>query len=122
MKAKLIGNKLESGFTQHHFFKKSGAGFSTVEMLIAFAVLIIALASVIQVTFGNQSLSIDSQTNDEALFLAQHILEDSRASSSHSNFLNIVSIPKASVSTDIYSRETLVSDISPCSKQVTGLI
>lgn len=72
--------------------------------------------------FGNQSSATSSQTNGEAIYQAQHILEEARASSSHADFLDIISVPPASVSNDIFSRESKVLDISPCSKRVTAVI
>jgi Tfp pilus assembly protein PilV len=109
MKDKLIGKKLEEGF-------------STIEMLIAFVILIVTLVSVVQVTFGNQSVAVDSQTSDEAIFLAQKYLEDARASRSHDDFLSIVSVSSTPIPNNIFTRQTKVLDISPCAKQVTSLI
>lgn len=54
-------------------------GFSTLEILLALAILSLTLTSVILVTFGNQSTSIDSQTNNEALAKAQAQIETMRA-------------------------------------------
>lgn len=54
-------------------------GFSTLEMLIAMAILITALTAVMLVSFGNQSLLSDSQTSAEALSLAQGLLENEQA-------------------------------------------
>ena len=50
-------------------------GFSTVEMMIAMAVMILVLAAVVLLSFGSQSLLADSQGNAEALSLAQLMLE-----------------------------------------------
>lgn len=54
-------------------------GFSTVEMLIAMAVMIMVLSAVILLAFGSQSLLADSQTDAEALSLAQLLLEAQQA-------------------------------------------
>ena len=59
--------------------KISQKGFSTLEMLIAMFVLLLSLTAVISVSFGNQSLIIDSQTNAEALNIAQGLLEKAQA-------------------------------------------
>lgn len=48
MKAQLIGRKFNRGF-------------ATLEILIAFAVLILCIGAVIMVSFGNQSIAVDSQ-------------------------------------------------------------
>lgn len=54
-------------------------GFSTLEMLIAMAILIMVISAVILVSFGSQSLLIDSQTNNEALKKAQQLLEQQQS-------------------------------------------
>lgn len=56
MKEELIGNKQR--------------GMATLEILIAFAVLILCMGAVILVMFGNQSVSVDSQLNNEAIYLS----------------------------------------------------
>jgi Tfp pilus assembly protein PilV len=66
MKEELIINKFYSGF-------------STLEMLIAMAILILVISAVILVSFGSQSMLIDSQTNSEALNKAQKLLEEAQA-------------------------------------------
>jgi hypothetical protein len=67
MKARLSGN--------------AKRGSSTLEMVIAFAIITLALTTVVTVLFGNQSVGIDTQTNNEALFKAQALIEAARASS-----------------------------------------
>ena len=68
MKAELIGRKFNQGM-------------STLEILIAFAVVILCVSAVIMVVFGNQSVAVDLQTNNEAIAKAQTVLEDARATS-----------------------------------------
>jgi Tfp pilus assembly protein PilV len=60
-------------------------GSATLEILIAFAILVISITAVILVVFGNQSISVDSQTGNEALYKAQAILENTRATA-YQNF------------------------------------
>ncbi len=60
---------------------KYKGGMSTLEVLIAFAVLVLCIGAVILVTFGNQSVAIDSQLNNEAIYKAKKMLEDLRAES-----------------------------------------
>ncbi len=73
MKARLIGNNKKGLPAQ--------AGFATLEILIAFAIIILCLGAVIMVTFSNQSLTIDTQISNEAHTKAQKALEDARANS-----------------------------------------
>lgn len=54
-------------------------GFSTVEMLVAMAILLFSLSAVVLVLFGNQSLGVDSELNAEALSRAQALLEEQQA-------------------------------------------
>ena len=61
--------------------KKYIKGMATLEILIAFAVLILCISAVIIVIFGNQSMTVDSQINNEAISKAQKMLEDARATS-----------------------------------------
>lgn len=59
----------------------SNKGFSTLEMLMAMFILVLTLTAVVGVSFGNQSMIIDSQTNAEALNIAQGLLEKAQADS-----------------------------------------
>lgn len=52
---------------------------STLEILIAFAVLTLSITGVIVLFFGNQSTAIDTQTNIEAISKAQTLMEQARA-------------------------------------------
>jgi len=54
-------------------------GFSTIEMLVAMAVLAMCFAAIILISFGSQSLLVDSQTNSEAINMAQELLEKAQA-------------------------------------------
>ncbi|MES2007008.1 MAG: hypothetical protein V4436_02790, partial [Patescibacteria group bacterium] len=54
-------------------------GVSTLEILIAFAMLTLTLTAVVMVVFSNQSISIDTQISDEALSKAGLQLEATRA-------------------------------------------
>ncbi len=54
-------------------------GFSTLEVLIAVAILVLALTAVVGVSFINQSLVSDNQTSEEALNKAQALLEKEQA-------------------------------------------
>lgn len=60
-------------------------GFSTIELMIAFAILILSLTALISVTFGNQSISADTEINSEALSMARQMIEDARIDS-HADF------------------------------------
>jgi len=102
--------------------QKFSKGSSTLEILIAFAVLILSITSVIMVGFGNQSNTVDTETNNEALYKAQAILEEARALS-RANFADV----KTATSTEtsgalLYDKELAVLDISECKKQATSTV
>lgn len=50
-------------------------GFLTIELIIALAVMLLILTAIIMVASSNQSILVDSQTNSEALNIAQEMLE-----------------------------------------------
>ena len=95
---------------------KGSRGQSTIEMLIALMVLILSLTTVITVSFGSQSISLDTQTNGEALEKARSVLEDARAAA-RKDFAALVSV---SSTDDIYRKDLLVQDAAACKKTVTS--
>src|SRR3989344_7318199 len=97
-------------------------GFGTLEMLIAFVVVILSITAVIGVVFGSQSIGVDTQTNQEAQGLAQDILEDARAKSKSDFGAIINATTTATIDGLTYDQETKVTDISPCAKQVDSLV
>lgn len=99
----------------YHFQK----GSSTLEILIAFAVLLLGITGVIGVSFGNQSVTVDAQTNNEALYKAEKILEDARAASRQDfNSVNPVIFPLDG----IYQKDLTVTDLTECKKEVKASI
>lgn len=97
-----------------------GRGVSTLEILIAFAILFLAISALIIVVFGNQSIAIDTETNTEALSKAQTFLEQSRALS-RSDFTSVQTSPSP-IPDDIYKKSITVIDIDPSTKQVTSYV
>ncbi|MBI4160698.1 MAG: hypothetical protein HY506_02210 [Candidatus Yanofskybacteria bacterium] len=92
---------------------------ATLEIMIAMVVLVMALTAVILVLFGGQSIAVDTQTNQEAIYMAQKELEVARALS-RGTVAEFGSILPATSSEDIYSKGLEVSDISACAKKVTS--
>lgn len=101
--------------------KKYKAGFSTLEILIAFAVVILCMGAVIMVTFGNQSIGIDSETNLEAIYKAQAVLEKARALS-RENFAGLISTSSVTTSGIPYTQSLVISDVTLCRKQATSTV
>jgi len=54
-------------------------GVATLEMMIAMVIIVLAISGVILVVFGGQSTAVGTQTNQEALYKAQAMLEGARA-------------------------------------------
>ena len=103
-------------------------GFSTLEMMIAFAILATVLAGVIMADFGAQYWTITSQTANEALYKAKVSLENLRASAKQ-DFLSAVSSPlsrdndASCLSGSLcYYLQTDVIDVSPCSKYASTTV
>ncbi|MEK7576362.1 MAG: hypothetical protein AAB482_01575, partial [Patescibacteria group bacterium] len=92
-------------------------GSSTLEILIAFAVLLLAMTGVILLSFSNQSSRVDAQTNSEALTKAEGLLEDARATS-RKDFDLVTSIPSSQ--DGIYQKSLSVQSIDDSTKQVTS--
>ena len=109
MKAQSAGNK----------YKK---GMATLELLIAFMILILCISAVVMVTFGNQSFAVSSQTNNEAISEAQKALEDTRALS-RQDFDSVVSGP-ITISDPMYNGQIIVDPFAAteCSKQIEAKI
>ena len=56
--------------------KKEQAGFFTLELIIAMALMILILTGISSSVFGNQSFSADSQNNSEALIIARKKIDE----------------------------------------------
>ncbi len=98
---------------------KNKRGFSTLEILIAFAILSLSLVAVIGVVFSDQSLSVDTQTNIEAVSKAQAQIESMRALS-RQNFALVQTV--APTQDGIYTKSVSVTTINTLSKQVVSQV
>ncbi|MEK7496069.1 MAG: hypothetical protein AAB616_01215, partial [Patescibacteria group bacterium] len=103
MKEKLIGkNKAQS----------------TLEILIALFILTVSITSAIMISFGNQSITIDTGLNNQALTIARKELEVNRALS-RQNFNGLVS---SSSTEDIYLKETIIENIDANTKKIISRV
>src|SRR6266478_1003808 len=86
-------------------------GFSVLEILLAITITLIALTAVMLVSFGNQSLSIDSQTAGEAQHKAQELLEmeEANARSDFRTVKHLPAPPATFISDGIYKKTVNVS-------------
>ncbi len=116
MKEELTGN-MKNKFK--HSYQK---GMSTLEILIAFAILILVITAAIGMGFGNQSITVDSETNTEALYKVQSQLENARAQS-RKDFFGLTTTSGIEFSGLLkYTKNLLILDISSCSKTATSTI
>ena len=97
-------------------------GFSTIEILIALALSALTVTAVTSVVFGSQSVAVDSQTNTEALHIAQENLESALATS-RENYNNVVAdlvgTPYLNGSATL---DVPVSFLTACRKQVVSRV
>ncbi len=113
---------------------KSDKGFSTLELMIAFAIIAIVLVGAVGANFAAQYWSIISQTSNEALYKAKTKLEDLRALTKE-DFYQATSTPltKSVDLTDpadascvsgglCYFVQTTITDMSSCSKYVEARV
>jgi type II secretory pathway pseudopilin PulG len=98
-----------------------GKGSSTLEILIAFAILTLALTAVILVFSSNQAIAVDTQTSNEALALAEAQLEAARAAARQD--FNLVNPLSSSVVNGITYTQTLaVGQTGLFTKQATSTV
>lgn len=95
-------------------------GFTTIELMIAMAIMVMVLSAVVVVAFGNQSFLIGAQTNAEAMNKAQELLEAEQALARKDfNLVNNV----ASTTDDIYTKAVYVNLLPDLlTKEVKALI
>jgi len=98
-------------------FLKNVGGFSTVEMLVAFAILALAFTGLLTVVFGNDNFLIDSELNSEALYHTEENLNTWRTETE----LNFEDSHSTSTTPDgRYELDVVVSTISQCSKSIVS--
>jgi len=94
-------------------------GAAVLEILIAFAVMVLVMTAAIMVVFSNQSVGTDVQTNLEATAKAQAQLEAARALS-RQDFSQVASI--ATTTDDIYQKGLGVTSIDSLTKQAISYV
>ncbi|OGE82153.1 MAG: hypothetical protein A3B10_02360 [Candidatus Doudnabacteria bacterium RIFCSPLOWO2_01_FULL_44_21] len=104
-----------------HKNNNSQEGISTIEILVAFAMIVLCISAVILVVFGNQTISADAQTNNEALLLAQAELEKAQLDGD-ADYDSVQTASLADV--DIYSRDIIIdpASVTQCGKNVISSV
>lgn len=106
---------------QKIFLKNKGA--ATIELLIAFAILIINITAVMLLVGGGQSVYVDSELNTEAVTKTKELLEKARALS-RVDFSTISECddsgpdPCAGAITSPYTRKLTILNPADCSEDV----
>ena len=80
-------------------------GFLTLELLIAFAIVLLVLSGIIITSFSNQSTLLSTTTTNEALKLAQALLEEKQAQG-RQDFYSVN--PHSPTLDDIYTKSVYV--------------
>jgi len=97
-------------------------GSATLEILIAFTVLALSLGAVILMSFSNQTIAIDNETNIEAITKSQELIEKARADAREDfNLVNPVTSTETSGSLT-YTKNLAVEQVGLFSKKVTSTI
>ncbi len=113
MKAQSIGKNNQKSLKH--------SGMLTLEILIAFGILILSISAVILLEFGNQLIAVDSQISIEAVSRAKKILEDTRAASKQ-DFNLIKTIAPHTPPENIFTESLEVIDSTRCKKQINSKI
>src|SRR3989344_5598463 len=94
-------------------------GVSTLEILIAMALIILVISYVIPLSSQAQDSSVNTQTNQEALYKARDLLEEARAIANED--FNLVN-PKSPSQDDIYTKSLEVEMVDLFIKKVSGYV
>lgn len=91
---------------------------STLEILIALFILTVSITAAIMISFGNQSMTIDTTSNNQAINISREELETNRALS-RQDFSGLVS---SSSTEDIYLKEIIVENIDSDAKKIISRV
>ena len=106
--------------------KNKQQGLATLEMLIAMAIIVVAISAALPLVSGGQSISVSSQTNQEALYKAQLGIENARATA-RNDFYSPSLDPGTTTTTEtsgiVYTKNiTIASGPDDFTKEVTSQV
>ena len=104
--------------TENYKLKTINSGQSTLELLVALGLIILAISSMGIVYFSSQSISVDTELSDLALLKAREGLEDARADARE----NWAGLTTNSESDGQFTRDIIVENISNYEKYVTSKV
>lgn len=90
-------------------------GFSTIELLIAFAVATIFLSGIVLLAFGGQTATLDSGLQNGGLYRISTLIRDAVASTTQN-----WSVTLPAQTTNFYTQGAVTTDISPCLKYIAA--
>ena len=93
-------------------------GFSTLEIMIAFVVILSAITAAMLLVFGNQTLAVDGSTSSDALLLAEKQLRGVYEIAQQD--FNLI-VPKSPGADGLYTVSLQVQSIDRYTKQVTSI-
>ncbi len=93
-------------------------GQITLEIIISLFILVVSMSAAIMVSFGSQSMTLDTETSNQALYISQQGLETYR-SLSRQNFDSLVN---SSTTEDIYLKEIIVENVDSYTKKLTSRV
>jgi len=111
-----MNNQKEKSVSDKLSNKQSGQ--SVLEIIVAMFIIMMSLSAVVIVSFGNQSVSIDTGMANPALFFAREGLESARAEARE----NFSVLSNSSVNDGDYLKEIAVEDINTYKKKVTSRV
>jgi Tfp pilus assembly protein PilV len=122
------GNFGSRGINKKQFTRNrrsTQGGGSTLEILVAFVVITLAITGVMMVVFGNQSFALDTKLTQRALYHAERGIEMAYASSTN-DFSSLASaiLPLFGTEDMVYGNQAEVDivDISPCVKMASSTV
>lgn len=90
-------------------------GFSTIELLFAFAIATIFLSGIFVLAFGGQTAALDSSLENGGLYRITTLLRDAVASTTKNWNVTLTTWP-----TNFYAQGTTMTTISPCLKYINA--
>lgn len=99
------------------------SGIATLEVLLAFAIIILGVGASILLVFGNQTSAVSSQTNIEAVSMAEKVIENARALSRFDFQSLVPSLNNTeTIGSITYTKSLEVSQIDFFTKQATSTV
>ena len=99
-------------------YLKGEGGQSMVEILVALTIFVLTITAVIFLSSGGQSVSIDTELNNQTIYKAKEQLENARATAKN-NFSSLVS---ASSADNGFLKELIVENLGAYEKKVTSKV